>query len=84
MKRKCSTSAFQRAATEYNELEAHLFLRKHKMTVNDYRVFECCIQRYQTDGSAKTYNSKVAEVFRKFGFTAEKSDDGVNYDIKEH
>lgn len=83
MKRKNSTSALQKATKVFNELEAHLFMRKHKMTVIDYRVFECCIQRCQTDGFAKTFNSKAAEVFRQYGLSADLSSDGINYDIKE-
>ena len=57
------------------------FMRKHKLTLYDYRVLEACLVDILTFAKAFTFNSLVVNVFKKYGFNTELDTHKVNYII---
>lgn len=65
----------------YNAIEHSNDLRKHGLSLSDYRAFPDVFQQLQNIGYAETFVKSIADFFKKNGFGVSMSDDGVNYVI---
>ena len=65
----------------YNAIEHSNDLRKHGLSLSDYRAFPDVFQQLQNIGYAETFVKSLADFFKKNGFGVSMSDDGVNYVI---
>lgn len=55
--------------------------RKLKLTHEEYQSARTTLKEYWRDGEAQTFNSSVADFFKRNGFSVSKADDGVDYII---
>lgn len=60
--------------------DAPKFIKKHKLTLNEFRYMEYYLAEIWKFGQTKTFMSKVKDVFEKYGFTTELCDE-INYKI---
>lgn len=65
----------------YNAIEHSNDLRKHGLSLSDYRAFPDVFQQLQNIGYAETFVKSLADFFKKNGFGVALDDDGVNYVI---
>lgn len=65
----------------YNAIEHSNDLRKHGLSLSDYRAFPDVFQQLQNIGYAETFVKSIADFFKKNGFGVSMNDDGVNYVI---
>lgn len=68
---------------DYYSVENEYDLRKRGLSLADYRVVPCVLESLYDKklGYGLTFNQKVADYFKKFGFHVELGSDGVNYVI---
>jgi hypothetical protein len=57
------------------------FMRKNKLHLEGYRTLETCLYELWHKAETKTFQSDVAEVFRKYGFNVALDEHGINYHI---
>jgi hypothetical protein len=57
------------------------FIKKHKITINEFQTIQSLVVDLWKNAEAKTFQSKVAEIFKQYGFTVKLDEHGVNYHI---
>lgn len=65
----------------YNAIEHSNDLRKHGLSMSDYRAFPDVFKQLQNIGYAETFVKSIADFFKKNGFGVSMDGDGVNYVI---
>lgn len=58
------------------------FIKKHKLTINQFRMVEDCLTELWKNAETKTFDEKVSDIFKKYGFTCIPDEHNINFIIK--
>lgn len=67
----------------YNDMQdGETFIKKNHITLCDYHTATELLKEYYYNGSTKTFNKTVADIFASYQFTVTPDYHGINYIIK--
>lgn len=58
------------------------FIKKHKLTINQFRTIEECLTELWKYAETITFDNKVSDIFKKYGFNCMPDENNINFIIK--
>lgn len=75
-------TAVYAAYDKLKNMDSERELRRAGLTAMDYQTAWICLKECWQEAETMTFNSAVAEFFRRCGFVVEMDNDNINYIIR--